>query len=402
MAWRTTTLVDNGPPWIGSRLVQTIHPKRGDRESRIHWKRALALSFAALLVFYGFYSIAVSLTGLRGVDFLSFWAAARLGYIGAPDLAYDVAAHRSVEMTVTQGIGLMPFPYPPPFLLIVLPLGAVNYPVALSLWLAVTGAFYLWALRHVVGPPYSMANPALLPNALIGQTGFLTAGIFALGTRSASFGCGLILGALIIKPQLALLLPVALLAGRHWGSLAGAAASSVALCLLAIMAFGFATFQAFFDFLPAHADLLREARVPWSDIASVFALLRYAGVSALVALSIQLAVGLWAAIIVWRTWAADHPAKVPILAAATMLAPPYVFTYDAALLTIPLAALTGSRVLGLAWVLCLLPVASYAGLPVPNTIPIAAVIILLALTRGAHPGRQAAVGSRFGRIDAIP
>jgi hypothetical protein len=55
-----------------------------------------------------------------------------------------------------------------------------------------------------------LANPPALVDLMIGQTGFLTTGIYLFGLTllpSSPFAAGAILGLLLIKPQLALLLP---------------------------------------------------------------------------------------------------------------------------------------------------------------------------------------------------
>jgi hypothetical protein len=50
------------------------------------------------------------------VDFISFWAAGRMG-AGA----YDIAAHHALEATVVSVKGAQPFPYPPPFIFVIGP-----------------------------------------------------------------------------------------------------------------------------------------------------------------------------------------------------------------------------------------------------------------------------------------
>jgi hypothetical protein len=79
---------------------------------------------------------------------------------------------------------------------------------------------------------------------------------------------------------------------------------------------------------------------------------------------------------------------VPILAAATLLIPPYLFTYDALLLTIPLGWLFRQQKGGAAfiaiWIFSLLPVVAYFT-AFPNTIPLAAMLSLWALHRAKVP-----------------
>jgi hypothetical protein len=83
---------------------------------------------------------------------------------------------------------------------------------------------------------------------------------------------------------------------------------------------------------------------------------------------------------VWRAWRHDWEAKIPILAASSLLVSPYLFTYDAVLLVAPLAWLAERRpwwALGIA-VLSALPLAQAWGLyGGPNVTPLAAALALV-------------------------
>ena len=73
-----------------------------------------------------------------------------------------------------------------------------------------------------------------------------------------------------------------------------------------------------------------------------------------------------------------------MLAAATLLGPPYLLSYDAVLLALPIALLLDRRpALGLSvWTLSLIPVGAIFGFyEFPNTIPLAALLALVAIYR---------------------
>src|SRR5258706_16321345 len=74
----------------------------------------------------------------------------------------------------------------------------------------------------------ALAAPAVFVNAVRGQNGTWTAALcgggLSLLERRPLLAGGL-LGLLIYKPQLGLLIPVALLAGRHWRASKGVAVS---------------------------------------------------------------------------------------------------------------------------------------------------------------------------------
>ena len=370
------------------------------QRSPFRWHRTVAIGYAIVFVIIMVWTWVIIFADQKASDFLSYWAAARLAVEAAPALAYDIAVHRALELSVADPEGLLPFPYPPPFLLILIPLGLIPYWLAFALWIATTATLYLLVSRGVAPLAYRLAHPQALANALIGQNGFLTTAIFIAGTRALErqplLG-GAILGLLVIKPQLALILPIALLAGREWRAIAGAAASSTAFLLLALLALGLEAYRGFFDILPVYTEAMATSRWPWNELASVFAFARHLGVPQQPALIIHAIVALAATALVWRAWSRRSALRVPVLAAAILLVPPYMFTYDALLLIVPMGWLIvrerGPLVIAIAWLCCVLPIATYIGFyPGPNPIPVAALLCLWALH--SEESRQAnTVGS---------
>jgi hypothetical protein len=329
----------------------------------------------------------IMLTDPKAVDFVSFWAAGKMAAGGAGAQIYDIEAHRAVERTAIDIGGLMPFPYPPPFALFVAPFGLLPYGIAFTAWIAVTGALYALAVRPWMPPRLALAQPAILINGFIGQNAFLTSALFLAGTRLLAthpMAGGAVLGLLVIKPQLALMLPVAMIAGRQWRAIAGAVFSVSAALLLGLVALGASAYASFFELLGAYSGFVAASRWPWHELASVYALLRYFDLPAGIALAIHGAVVAGAAAMVWQAWRQDRPGKVAILAAATLLFPPYLLSYDGVLLALPVAWLLIEAkrpwIAGLVWALSLLTVGSVAGFyAFPNSVPLAAIISLIAI-----------------------
>lgn len=328
-------------------------------------------------------------THAPGVDFASFWAAGRLALSGQPALAYNVEVHRAVEMTVANMGGLMPFPYPPPFLFVVAPFGFQPYWVAYLAWIATTAGLYLLATRRFVSPRFAFAHPAALVNAAIGQNGFLTSSIFFFGLGALAtnpFAGGAIFGLLVIKPQLAVLVPIAFLAAREWRAIAGAALSALLLLALAALVFGADSYAAFLAINRQYAEFMAADRWNWAEQASVFGFFRFFGLPQPVALFAQAISALAAALFTWRAWASRSPDRGAVLAAAALLVPPYVFTYDSLLLMLPLGILLRGGAspwrVGLAALLLLVPLFGYVGLyHGPNTVPLAAALCLFWVLR---------------------
>jgi hypothetical protein len=102
------------------------------------------------------------------------------------------------------------------------------------------------------------------------------------------------------------------------------------------------------------------------------------------ALAVQGLVAVAAIALACRAWWLGLEERAPILATATLLVPPYLFTYDALLLVIPMLWLIERQrhlwVIPIAWLLCFLPIMTYVGFYLgPNTIPLAAILLLSVL-----------------------
>lgn len=301
--------------------------------------RFLGNAFALVVVVAAIVEIIANARHPIPRDFVSFWGAAQLALAGNPAAAYDNAALHVVQAAVANfgdSGAQMPFPYPPAYLLLVLPFGLMPFPLGMAAWSLCTLAFYLYAARKLL--PGSgwlpAAFPAVYANAAVGQNGFLTAGILMAGLSLLSrrpFAAGLVLGCLVIKPQLALLLPVALLAARSWRAVVGGALSAIAIMLAGLLIFGFAATAAWLSQLPLYAAITRDGLVGWSKLASIYAAARQFGADPAVALALNGAVAIAAAAAVWRIWRStvDEGPKAAILCAAAGLASPYMLFYDA-------------------------------------------------------------------------
>lgn len=356
----------------------------------------VAMAAASIFAFAVVLSTCVYYLYGPDVDFVSFWAAGRLAIGGHPSLAYDIHAHRAVEESVAHMGGLMPFPYPPPFLLLVSAFAWLPYCLSYLLWILATAGLYLAATKRFTAPRFAFAHPAAIVNAMIGQNGFLTSGIFLLGisgVAAAPFTAGLILGVLVIKPQLGVLLPVALVAGRQWRAIGGAALSSITLVTTAAFVFGFDSYRGFVAMTQQYATFMAADRWDWAQQASVFGFFRFLGVPQPFALGLQGIAAIAAAVVTWRCWARGSEERGAVLAAATLLVPPYVFAYDSLLLVLPFAVLLKDQErpwrAGILWVCLLLPLPGYFGFyPGPNTVPMAAVLSLWWMTGRDREGSR--------------
>jgi hypothetical protein len=296
-----------------------------------HRWRMLAIAILAMI------AIAVFKNAIKpwGMDFISFWAASKLSLMGNLPGAYDVVLHRSIEAQASTFDGQMPFPYPPPFFFLIWPFGALPYPLAAAIWIGLSlGAYFYAVKRNLPGfETLALALPPILLCGMVGQNGLFTAALLiaAMGQiKERPFVAGLMFGCLAMKPQIAVLIPLALIAAREWKAFAGAAVSAVSLSLASLAVFGWPAWQGFFDILPLYGQLTAGGQVGWYKIATVFASLRMVGIPALPAALVHGAVALAGVWIVWRVWSrqSDPLFRTAALVTATMLTSPYMYMYD--------------------------------------------------------------------------
>lgn len=278
-----------------------------------------------------------------GCDFVAFWTAARMALAGVPAAAYDMPALFVAE--AEEGFPRVAFVSPPPFLALVSPLGGLPYPVALAMFSVLTFAALALALRWMPKGLYwpALAFPVSIVSIIFGQTGMLTSALLmgALGLLPRhKVGTGLLIAALVIKPQIAVLVPIALMAGREWRAFGAAAVGSIVLLGGSVALFGVETLAASMTAQSAVSDLLLSGRpsVTLAHMQSVYRLALSTGLSVPAALSVQAVVALAAAAAVWYVWRrqGDPLARASILCAATPLAAPYVLTYDLGILIVPI------------------------------------------------------------------
>lgn len=285
-----------------------------------------------------------------GTDFISFWSAARLLLDGAaPEAPYDHRLLAAIQTATFHGadVGFTPFPYPPVFLLVCLPFGALPYASALAAWLVTTGAAYVLVLRRWLDSlPHRLlllvAYPGVLINAAHGQNGFLTTALFgggALLLKRRPLVAGACLGALIFKPHLGLLIPVALVATRSWRALAAASVTALALIAGSVLALGLQPWRAFLDQAPLMSAVLTQGLLQPGKLESLFAAAKMLGASNGVAFAAQglLTAGAALSLFVLGRRTGASTAFGASLVSATLITTPYLLSYDLMLAAIPMA-----------------------------------------------------------------
>jgi len=316
---------------------------------------ALTLALGYAVVLAGTYLQGQFLTDSQGRpianDFVDVYAAGRMALDHNGAAAYDWPQHKAAEV---RALG-HEFPnyygwhYPPPFLFVAALLALLPYLGAALVWLASTLVAYAATMRSIMrdrtGILLALGFPATIWNITAGQNGFLTAALIggalaALERRPAL--AGVLLGLLTYKPQFGLLFPLALIADRRWLTIAVAAATTVGMAAASWLVFGEASWQAFFHWLPITGErILGEGLADFGRLQSLYGLVRAHGGSEALAFALQGTGSLAAAAgIVWL-WQSRAPfdLKAAALAAATLIATPYVYMYDVTVLAVAVAFL---------------------------------------------------------------
>jgi hypothetical protein len=286
-------------------------------------------------------------------DFFGLWSFGRYVLGHAPATIYDGGSLQAFE----TGFGLpavrpYEFYYPPWILLILAPVGALPYAIARVVWLVVTFAAYAAALTAWRWPRPAMGMLLLAPSSavcfLVGQNGFLTAALMLGGMRllpARPLIAGALLGALVCKPQLAILVPFFLLFGRHWRAMAGAALCVAGLSLAVTAGFGTGIWGAWLESLRGHSNELSGARDALRDMMpTVMSAVRLLGGGKIFAAIVQAGFVLAGLLAVWRVRARADSVAQAVLPLATILATPYAFDYDLPMVTGAVLAVIAGRI----------------------------------------------------------
>jgi alpha-1,2-mannosyltransferase len=353
--------------------ADTLSPFKGAgpvTQSRLEFyllRVAQALALAAFLSFcilwVQWQESSPGVSKLSG-DFASFWTAGRLALQGHAAAAYSKLSHFALQIDLHHdpgGWGYLAFFYPPFFLLMCAGFALLGYFPALCVWLVTTLACYVAALRALLpkglreGMPVwvvFLGYPAVMINAGFGQNGFLSAGLFGgaavwLDRRPAL--AGICLGCLAYKPQLGIIVPLALVVARRWRCFAFAAATVLVLAAAATLAFGADIWPAF---IAGMADARRDWMEPPNPLyliywVTVFGAVRLHGGSLALAYGAQAAVTVAAAFMLLRALSQRPPgarsgrAEIAAIAACVPFCSPFMLEYDLIILAVPMAWLLG-------------------------------------------------------------
>jgi hypothetical protein len=395
-----------------------LRPAALDAIARADWLnrrriRDYALIFLAVYLVGGAWYYAGGRTLLidrRGqplaTDFITTYAAGVMARDRNASQAYDHHALHAVEKAVVDSpdIPFFGWYYPPIFFFVALAVAFLPYVQALIALQVATFIPFAAVVRRIADHNLAilalLAFPGTFVNLGHGQNGFLTGALMGGGLlllERQPVLAGVLFGSLAYKPQFAILIPIALLAGRHYRTFAAAATTVAVLVGLSALLFGVESWRAFLEWAPITRELvLEQGGLGWEKIQSIFSTVRSAGGSVTLAYALQAAVSLpVTAAVIW-IWRSRAPAsiKAAALCAGTLLATPYLLDYDLVVLALPIAWMAREgydygfkdwekSVLALAWLLPLISrgIASGTGVQAAPVVLAALFLVILRKAR---------------------
>lgn len=285
-----------------------------------------------------------------GEDFTNFWSASRLAFHGDAKSIYNLAQFLQFEQEHTRPFSQFRwYAYPPVTFLLTGPLAFLSYLPAYFFWIISGTALVAFLFSRSLGWPFALlaavAMPATFFNIVAGQGGQFTAVIMAGGIllidRQPVLS-GVLFGMLCGKPQLGVLIPFALLAGRRWLCLSSAILTAAILAGMTTLLFGPDVWKDYLSVAPLNRLILEQGHLPdlglgahpegvfWHRMPTVFAASRLIGLApgpAYFAQAVSAAVALVMTLAVWRSNAATK-VKGATLIVGTFLATPYAWDYD--------------------------------------------------------------------------
>lgn len=282
-------------------------------------------------------------------DFAAFHIVAQRVWLGDVDLTYRFAAFMKMQTAMSgDATGSMPWTYPPQFDLLLAPFAFLATWAAYFVFTAATLTAYLMTLRAIAREHFAQTLvvlfPAMATTISCGQNGFLTGaliGLVCINLQKRKVIAGLALGAMVVKPHLAIAVGVYLLATRRWATIVTAAIVVLVSSLLCTVAFGPHIWIAWQGAIRESAGFLEQGLYPLFRMISAYAALFNAGVPASAAFWGQVTVAGLALIAVVTCIARGMPSSFTLGVAATVsvMISPYAYDYDLPIMGIGLALL---------------------------------------------------------------
>ena len=293
----------------------------------------------------------------KGTDYIQFYVLGSLFNDGRTDALYDGSAHLAEgRRRITPDLRLHAehVNYGPQLALAFSPLARLRFEWSLAIFLVLTAAVYALAVWLVwrecpalrghgrLVALLASGSPLFVTVVRYAQLSAVSLLIFSIALvalrRRREFAAGLAIGCLAFKPQLGIVVAIALVAARQWRVVAGAAIAALAQLGIGWLVGGTDGMAAYLKVLwtlllnpslvqlyPSEIHSLGgffQLLVPWPSVVAACSL-----------------IGLIAALVAAvRGWSSTAPQTVRwgLLVLLTVLASPHLIAYNLVLLTVPL------------------------------------------------------------------
>ncbi len=338
---------------------------------------AAGAATAALFAIFDLYQWAAAYAAdLFHNDFTFYYVAAKIGLAQGWPSIYDLSLQQAQLDMLGSGIKvaeLARYISPPPVAWAALPLTSLPYPVAYWIWSALlVGA--LISTWYLAAPGAGRARMIYLAAAVgwlpviyglqLGQPGLFVAlgvaGSYALLRADRPFLAGIALGLLALKPQLAFLAPLALLAGRQDRAFLGSVVALGALAAASVLALGG-------DGLGAY-----EARLGFAASVPVNRELTLAYLLGDAARPVQVAIAFWTLALAYRLRRRGIEWIYVSALVGGMLATPYVHLDDLAMLGLAAWLCLRANPPAWTWIYLLAGIVTVEGEPIWGPLPVIA------------------------------
>jgi hypothetical protein len=337
-------------------------------------------------------------------DLTFYYAAAKIGLNHGWQSIYDLRLQQEALDALNSQIRiaeLARYISPPPVAWLAVPLTVLPFQIAYFVWsaLLLSALGWTWDLaapgtgrKRLVHLAAAVGWLPVIYGLQLGQPGLFVAlgvaGCYAFLRRDRPFWAGVALGALVLKPQLAFLVPAALLvSGRYrafWGSVVAIGALAVVAALV-VGPEGISTYQQRLTF---------AAGVPVNRELTIAGLVG----NVPVARAVQALLALWALVLVYRLRGRAHEwVFIPALVGG-LVASPYLHLDDLVMLGLAgwLFLRTSPR-RDWSWVAVMALVIAAEGIPFWGPLPVLAgevgVLLLLTVAPGHEAPASAAVSA---------
>ncbi|MFI5021440.1 MAG: glycosyltransferase family 87 protein [Alphaproteobacteria bacterium] len=279
-------------------------------------------------------------------DFALSWTVSDLLWQGKLGDIYDPPRFAALYYALFGENSGVPFwPYPPIALFLVAPVALLPSFLSYLAWSIVTLALFAASVRSFFGDNRRVLMLALAPsscaNIILGQTGFVTAALLVGGLAMMDrrpLVAGLLFGLLAFKPQLGIMLPLALAAARLWKPFVAAALTALAAAAASVAAFGIEAWRSYFAvMLPFELSFSEHDTSPLILKApTVSEATRLVGAPTSFAYLLQAVAVLAAgAAVVWAfRRMRERSAQAAVLLAGTALACPHLHVYDMSIVSV--------------------------------------------------------------------